>query len=144
MSRTAYPTSRVRWPYLVLAYGCIGLGAVGVALPGLPTTPFLLLAAWAASRGSPRLHRWLHRNRYFGPPLRCWQQERAVPPRAKAIAVVLLVLSWLMLLWRGPGLLVLLSTAVFFCGVAAFLLTRPNPSRADGVDYGCNQHPSCQ
>ena len=127
MSAPVRPFPRRRWPYLLLAYGGIGLGAIGIVLPGLPTTPFLLLAAWAASRGSDRLYRWLHGNRYFGPPLRSWEEQRAVPARAKAVAGTLLALSWLFLLHRSEGWLVPLLAGVFFCGVAAFLLTRPNP-----------------
>jgi uncharacterized membrane protein YbaN (DUF454 family) len=117
----------MRWLYLVLAYVALALGAIGVVVPGLPTTPFLLLAAWAASRGSERLHRWLYGNRYFGPPLRCWEEERAVPRRAKAVAVSLLLISWLILFWRSESLLWPLIAGMFFCGVATFLLTRPNP-----------------
>jgi uncharacterized membrane protein YbaN (DUF454 family) len=119
--------ARVRWPYLIVAYCGIGLGAVGVVVPGLPTTPFLLLAAWAASRGSERLHQWLHGNRYFGPSLRCWHEQRAVPRRAKAVAVALLVASWLILRWRSEGVLLPLAVGIFFVAVAVFLLTRPSP-----------------
>lgn len=121
------PGARVRWPYLIIAYCGIGLGAVGVVVPGLPTTPFLLLAAWAASRGSERLHQWLHDNRYFGSSLRCWHEQRAVPRRAKAVAVALLAGSWLILRWRSEGVLLPAVVGIFFVAVAIFLLTRPSP-----------------
>lgn len=120
-------STRIRWPYLVLAYGCVGLGAIGVVVPGLPTTPFLLVAAWAASRGSERMHRWLHTHRHFGPLLRAWHEQRAVPRRAKWIAVATLVLSWIVLALRAEGPVVPLVSAAFFVAVAAFLLTRPEP-----------------
>src|SRR5690625_424948 len=120
MNKLRYRRLGVRWLYLVLAYSCVGLGAVGVVLPGLPTTPFLLLAAWAASRGSDRLHCWLYENRHFGPPLRAWRDQRAVPRRAKWMAVILLSMSWLMLAWRAEGWLLPIAAGVFFTVVAAF------------------------
>lgn len=121
----------MRWLYLALAYVSIGLGLVGVILPGLPTTPFLLLAAWAASRGSGRMHRWLYTHPRLGPPLRSWQEQGAVPLRAKCIAVLLLIVSWTVLAWRAEGMLLPAVMAVFFLGVATFLLTRPNPRGPD-------------
>lgn len=129
MARTATDSGapRLRWPYLALAYGCIGLGGLGVVLPGLPTTPFLLVAAWAASRGSERLHRRLLGHRHFGPLLHHWHTERAVPARAKLVAIVLLVLSWGVLAWRADGPLVPVVAGVFFLAVSAFLLSRPQP-----------------
>lgn len=120
-------TGAIRWLYLALAIVCIGLGTLGIVIPGLPTTPFLLLAAWAAARSSPRLHAWLFNHRWFGPPLRNWAAERAIATRVKLVAVGLLVTSWLLLAWQTDGLLVPVLTAVLFTTVSTFLLTRPAP-----------------
>lgn len=120
-----------RLPYLLLAYACVGLAAAGVVLPGLPTTPFLLVAAWAAGRSSERLRQRLYAQRHFGPLLRDWELERAVPRRAKLGAVLLLALSWVVLAWRSEGPLVPVITGLFFTCVAGFLLTRPTPRRKE-------------
>ena len=123
------PPRRRRLPYIVLAYVCIALGAAGVVLPLLPTTPFLIVAAWAASRGSPRLDAWLHRHPHFGPTLRAWRDEGAVPTRAKALACSLLAMSWVAMLVFTSSLWIPLASGVFFVCVAAYVCTRPAPSR---------------
>jgi uncharacterized membrane protein YbaN (DUF454 family) len=73
----------MRWLLQALACLCLALAAVGVVVPILPTVPFLILAAWAAARSSPRLHRWLMSHRKFGPYLRDWSEAGVVPRRAK-------------------------------------------------------------
>jgi uncharacterized protein len=116
-----------RWGYAMLAYVCVGLAMLGVFLPGLPTVPFLLLAAWAASRGSARLHRWLYDHPRFGRILIDWEQKRAVSRRSKVVAVVLLSSSWLIMLWRVGSPSLLLAMALLFMAVGTFVVTRPEP-----------------
>lgn len=72
---------------------CLILAGLGVALPGLPTTPFLLLAAACFARSSPRLHGWLMAHRLFGPLLKNWQESRTIPRRAKRLALVTLAVA---------------------------------------------------
>ena len=89
----------VRWLLLVFAVLCLVMGLIGVIVPGLPTTVFILMAAWAAARSSPRLHGWLMRHRLFGPMLVNWQNGGFVSRRAKwsatmAMAVCAVIL-WL-------------------------------------------------
>lgn len=69
---------------------CVVLGIVGLVLPVLPTTPFMLLAAYCFARASPRLHRRLLRSKTFGPMIREWQQHRAIPWRTKMTAIALM------------------------------------------------------
>lgn len=77
-----------RWLYLLLAGVFFALACLGVVLPGLPTTPFLLLTSYFLVRSSPSLNRKLMRSKVFGPLLRDWQRHRALKPRVKTISLV--------------------------------------------------------
>lgn len=121
----AVPVARWRLPYLCLACSCVAVGAAGLVLPLLPTTPFLLLAAWAAPKGSPRLAEWLQRHPLLGPPLHAWRSQGAVPARAKRLACVLLAASWGMLLATNHWLA--LGATPLLIAVAIFVCTRPLP-----------------
>ncbi len=70
------------------------LGGIGVVVPLLPTTPFVLLSAACFSRGSLRLHRWLIEHRFFGPIILNWQAHRALSPRVKRRALLMIVVSF--------------------------------------------------
>lgn len=126
MSRaSALPLPRLA--YLALAWAALGLGLLGVLLPLLPTTPFLLLALWAGSKGSTRFKWWLLRHRHFGPALRQWSRHGAIDPRAKALAIAVMTSSWLWLYLRGTATAVLVFLALLFGALAVFLATRPSP-----------------
>jgi uncharacterized protein len=121
------PRFRRSLPHLVLAYLCIALGIIGAFLPLLPTTPFILVAAWAAARGSPKLHRWLYQHPRFGAPLIAWEQKRAVATGAKWLACSLMAASWVIMYVQTSGPAIPLITGLLFIAVAAFLVTRPTP-----------------
>jgi len=77
-----------RWILITLGSLFVGLGALGVVLPLVPTTPFLLLAAACYARSSERLHQWLLRNPTFGPMIRGWEDHRCIPRPAKRVALL--------------------------------------------------------
>ncbi|ADE15208.1 protein of unknown function DUF454 [Nitrosococcus halophilus Nc 4] len=79
------------WFYKILGFVFTGLATMGVILPLLPTTPFLLLAAGCFARSSPRLHQMLIENATFGPMIKNWHEHRAIPLRAKIIAILSLI-----------------------------------------------------
>jgi uncharacterized protein len=76
--------------YLVLGWLFVALAVLGVFLPLLPTTPFVLLASSCFLKSSPRWQRWLAGNRWFGPLLRDWHEHRAVRRPVKVLAVVVI------------------------------------------------------
>jgi hypothetical protein len=124
-------TSRrgVKPALLALGWLCVGLGMVGLVIPGLPTTIFLIVALWAFSKSSDRFHAWLYDHPRFGPSLQAWSDHGVVPVRAKIFAAVFMIGSWLIFTlfvaetWIGPTIL-----GVVLLGVAIFVTTRPSVS----------------
>ena len=76
-----------KWIYVSLGSVFVGLAGVGVVLPGIPTTPFLILASYFFIRSSPVLHRKLLQSKTFGPILVDWHRHRALKRRVKFVAV---------------------------------------------------------
>ena len=112
--------------FLAAGVASVVLGAVGAVLPVLPTVPFLIVAAFAFNRSSPRFHHMLMTHPVFGPQLRDWQEHRAVDPRVKVVVCVSmavgLCISWFILphpFWAVQ--------AAILAAVAVFVVTRANP-----------------
>jgi uncharacterized membrane protein YbaN (DUF454 family) len=82
--------------WFVFLFGWLSflLGVVGVVLPVLPTTPFMLLSAACFAKTSPRFHRWLLETRVFGELIRNWQRERYIAPASKRNALVIIAVTF--------------------------------------------------
>jgi hypothetical protein len=119
----------LRWLLKIFAGMCLILGVVGVFVPGLPTTVFILMAAWAAARSSPALFRWLWHHRLFGPMLRNWASEGCVSRRSKWSATLMMTLSSVILVFTdAPRWAVVLACICMAC-VLAWLWRRREPAR---------------
>lgn len=118
--------------FVCLAALLFGLGVLGVFLPLLPTTPFMLAAVALASRGSPRFAAWIRAHRYAGPAILAWEREHAVSRTNKCVALAMIALSatlvWLHVDYRPLAAGVITG----LCVIAAFLATRPVPARESG------------
>lgn len=91
----------VRVLFGILAYVSLTIGLIAIVVPGLPTTEFILLAAWAATKSSPRLSAWLENHRLFGPMLSNWRNGRLIARRAKisaSVSMLICVVAMLILL----------------------------------------------
>ena len=99
------------------------LAVIGIALPGLPTVPFLILAAWCAGKGWPRLEQWLLTHPTFGPPIRQWRAHGVVPRKAKYIASVMIMIS-MCLLWLSAAPHLVAASITLFVGVVLVWLWR--------------------
>ena len=105
------------------------LGFVGVFLPVLPTTPFLLVAAWGFSRSSPRFESWLLNHRRLGPPLRAWRRDGAIGRRTKIVAVTMMATSFAFLVFSGAApMAAVIGVGIVLAVCATFVVTRPETS----------------
>lgn len=108
-----------------LAVVCVVLGFIGVFLPGLPTVPFLLVAAWAGGKGWPALEVWLVNHPRHGPAIRRWRDHRAVPRRAKWFASATMVVSAVLIGLSSVPMPLKLGVVVLMGSVAWWLWRRP-------------------
>jgi uncharacterized protein len=123
--KAAPSPERPRWQRLLwAAAGALALvtGIVGIFLPLLPTTPFVLLAAFCFSRGSERCERWLLEHPRFGPMVHDWRERRAVPLRAKQLATVMMAAGSLWAAFTMPAAVAWLPGLV--CAAVAVWLWR--------------------
>jgi uncharacterized membrane protein YbaN (DUF454 family) len=90
-----------RLVYFALGWLFFGLGVLGVVLPLVPTTPFMLLAAWGFSRSSRRFENWLLEHRWFGPGIKRWRAHRVVPTRVKWVSYSTMLVTFALSLSSG-------------------------------------------
>jgi uncharacterized protein len=119
-----------RLVYRLIGFLALGLGVLGTILPVLPTTVFVLIAAWAFARSSPKLHASLRSHHRFGPVLRDWEQYGAIPRSAKIAAVAGMALSLILVIAFARGWVVPALTFMVMAVSAAYVLSRPAPPRS--------------
>lgn len=110
---------------LVFSFGWIAfaLGVVGIVLPLLPTTPFMLLAAGCFAKTSPKFHSWLLANKVFGALIKNWQAEKYIEPKSKARAMIVIVFTFAFSIWVVEFFYLRLML-VGLCIICLFFLNR--------------------
>lgn len=113
--------------YFSLGWFFFVVGAIGVVLPVLPTTPFMLLALWAFSKSSQRFHNWLYQHKFFGPPLQMWNKHHVIPIQAKVISLSAMLISLLyILIFASHHYIFKVSASLIMLYGAFFILTKPS------------------
>jgi uncharacterized membrane protein YbaN (DUF454 family) len=131
---TAPLSALLRWIYLGLALLFLLLGILGIFLPVLPTTPFILLAAWAAARSSPRLLGWLEEHTVFGPMIRDWRRGGVVRRRSKWVATGVMSASGAYLLLSSHPRWAAWLAITCMTAVALWLWRRPEHQPDEAAD----------
>jgi uncharacterized membrane protein YbaN (DUF454 family) len=116
--------------FLIFGFLSLGLGVIGIFLPVLPTTPFILLSAYLFGRSSERFHRYLRNHRVFGPTIRDFNERKVLSRRTKVYA---LSMMWVVMLssviffmpyWWARAVLLLIGA-----GVTLYLIRYPEPRK---------------
>ena len=105
---------------------CVGLGFVGVFVPGIPTTIFLIIALWAFTKSSEKLRHWLLNHKRFGPILNNWQEHKVVPRRAKILMVVLMSLAVVLFYYSWQNLYLTIGLIIILVSVAIYVISLPS------------------
>lgn len=114
---------RLLWRSLALI--SVLLGAIGAVLPGLPTVPFLLLAAWAAGKGWPALEERLLNHPRYGPTLRRWRERGAISRKAKWAATLMMTASGVLIVSTGAPIHAKVGVPLLMAAVAVWMWRRP-------------------
>lgn len=121
--------TKVLW--LLVGLTAVAIGAVGVVLPLLPTTPFLLIAAFAFARSSTRLDRWLREHRSFGPLIENWHRDGSIDGKVKRTAMMVIFMTPAVTWLIGAPFWIIACQIVVLSAAAVYILTRPSPPERD-------------
>ena len=111
---------------ITIGWCCVGMAFIGVFVPGIPTTIFLIVALWAFARSSKKFHSWLLNHKRFGPILQNWESHKVVPRNAKILMVILQISAVIIFHYslQNIYLTVLLTITLIF--VARYVLSLPS------------------
>ncbi len=117
----------LKYVYLLIGLLFVGIGFVGVAIPGLPTTPFMILAAAMFIKSSDRLYRWLLNHRTFGKSIRDYQEHRVIRKQVKVISILLMsVMVTISVVFLIPNIYIKLLVVTLGIVGAVFILRHPS------------------
>ena len=109
-----------------LGWLCVGLGFVGIFVPGIPTTIFLIIALWAFTKSSEKLRHWLLNHKRFGPILNNWQEHKVVPRKAKILMVILMSLAVVLFYYSSQNLYLTIGLIIILVSVAIYVISLPS------------------
>ena len=111
---------------LSLGWLCVGLAFLGIFVPGIPTTPFLIVALWAFAKSSKKFHSWLLNHKRFGPLLHNWESHKVVPRNAKILMVILQTFAVVIIHYSLKNVYITVGLAVLLMCVAWYVISLPS------------------
>jgi|TARA_B100001741_G_scaffold262190_1_gene226489 uncharacterized membrane protein YbaN (DUF454 family) len=116
-----------KYLYISLGFIFVGLGFLGVVVPGIPTTPFILLAAWLFSKSSPKFEKWLLNHKIFGPLIINWKLYRGISKNSKIYAIITVIITFTTTVWFAFSYQIDILLVLGGMILCAFIYTRPVP-----------------
>ena len=105
----------------------VGVGFIGIIIPGIPTTPFLLLSAWFFSKSSLFLEKWLIDHRIFGPLIQDWKDHKSISRKSKIIAVIVIIPTFAFSIYSSLNMIIDILLGITCISLCAYLISRPEP-----------------
>lgn len=115
----------LRMGFLALGLTTTALGIIGIFLPLMPTTIFMIIACWSFAKSSPKFHNWLITHKTLGPPIINWQKNGSIPRKAKCLAGTSISLSFLITLYFSDNFYVIGGVGLILATVMVYIITRP-------------------
>jgi len=123
-----------RWAFIAFGWLNVVIALIGIVIPGLPTTVFLIIAFWAFSNSSERFQTWIWNHPKFGPSIRDWHEYRVIPLRAKILAVSMMSLSFCYLtIFIAEDFILPMIMAIIMVPAGVYVVTRDS-QRPEGSE----------
>ena len=117
---------------ITLGWCCVGMAFIGVFVPGIPTTIFLIVALWAFARSSKKFHSWLLNHKRFGPILQNWESHKVVPRNAKILMVILQIFAVIIFHYSLQNIYLTVLLIITLIFVARYVLSLPSELPVNG------------
>lgn len=111
---------------MTLGFACVGMAYIGLIVPGIPFSIFLVMAAWAFAKSSERMHAWLYNHPWFGRFLTNWTEKKVFPQRAKYLMIVVMTSSLIFLWFTTENLKAVMWSGGFMALVAVWAWRYPS------------------
>ena len=111
---------------ITVGWCCVGMAFIGVFVPGIPTTIFLIVALWAFARSSKKFHSWLLNHKRFGPILQNWESHKVVPRNAKILMVILQISAVIIFHYSLQNIYLTVLLIITLIFVARYVLSLPS------------------
>jgi uncharacterized protein len=115
----------VRFFWILIGFCFLGLAYLGILIPGLPTTIFVILSAWAFAKSSPTWDKWIHDHKTFGPYLIGWEQKRIFPKHGKYAMMSMMLLSLVIMYFTVENTMSVVYAAVAFAAIVYWAQAYP-------------------